>query len=232
MRWLYRSGGADSACYTEDSSSHSVTSMPTLIAPEVSLADLRDRFGLSRSVDPEFFGAELGEALEVMAVERAMLDRVQQNYLSQIEVQSLNEETVKMVVSPLLDLAGFYRSPFQIDSEVSVEIAETDDAGVALTGRIDTLIVRDRLWVVVVESKRSRFSVQAAIPQALAYLLGRPGAGGRSGYGLLTNGGEFLLVRVGGEVPMYGFSETFSLLNRGNDLGRVLGVLKQITALG
>jgi hypothetical protein len=33
-------------------------------------------------------------------------------------------------------------------------------------------------------------------------------------------------------VPMYGFSETFSLLNRGNDLGRVLGVLKQITALG
>jgi hypothetical protein len=207
--------------------------MPTLIATEVSLADLRDRFGLSRSVDPEFFWAELGEALEVTAAERAMLDRVQQNYLSQIEVQSLNEETVKMVVvSPLLDLAGFYRSPFQIDSEVSVEIAETDDAGVALTGRIDTLIVRDRLWVVVVESKRSRFSVQAAIPQALAYLLGRPGAGGRSGYGLLTNGGEFLLVRVGGEVPVYGFSETFSLLNRGNDLGRVLGVLKQITALG
>jgi hypothetical protein len=207
--------------------------MPTLIATEVSLADLRDRFGLSRSADPGFFGTELGAEAEVTAAERAMLDRVQQNYLSQLEVQSLNEETVKMVVvSPLLDLAGFYRSPFQINSEVSVEIAEVDDVGVALTGRIDTLIVRDRLWVVVVESKRSRFSVQAAIPQALAYLLGRPGGGGRSGYGLLTNGGEFLLVRVGGEVPMYGFSETFSLLNQGNDLGRFLGVLKQITALG
>jgi hypothetical protein len=211
--------------------------MPTLIATEVSLADLRDRFGLSRSADPGFFGAELGAEAEVTAVERAMLDRVQQNYLSQLEVQSLNEETVKMVVvSPLLDLAGFYRlapkTYLPIDSEVSVEIAEVDDVGVALTGRIDTLIVRDRLWVVVVESKRSRFSVQAAIPQALAYLLGRPGGDERSGYGLLTNGGEFLLVRVGGEVPMYGFSETFSLLNRGNDLGRVLGVLKQITALG
>jgi hypothetical protein len=205
--------------------------MPTLV-PEVSLADLRDRFGLVRSADPDFFGAEFGAQPEVTAVERAMLDRVQQNYLSQLEVQSLNEETVKMVVvSPLLDLAGFYRSPFTIDSEVSVEIAETDDAGVALTGRIDTLIVRDRLWVLVVESKRSRFSVQAAIPQGLAYLLGRPGEG-KSGYGLLTNGGEFLLVRVGGEVPTYGFSETFSLLNQGNDLGRVLGVLKQITALG
>jgi hypothetical protein len=84
----------------------------------------------------------------------------------------------------------------------------------------------------VVESKRTRFSVQAAIPQGLAYLLGRPGGAGKSGYGLLTNGGEFLLVRVGGEVPTYGFSETFSLLNKGKGLGRVLAVLKQITALG
>lgn len=206
--------------------------MPTLIATEVTLADLRDRFGLVRSTDPDFFEAELGAQPEITVVEQAMLDRVQQNYLSQLEVQSLNEETVKMVVvSPLLDLAGFYRSPFQINSEVSVEIEEEEE-GVALTGRIDTLIVRDRLWVLVVESKRSRFSVQAAIPQGLAYLLGRPGVG-KSGYGLLTNGGEFLLVRVGGgEVPIYGFSETFSLLNRGNDLGRVLGILKQITALG
>jgi hypothetical protein len=206
--------------------------MPTLIATEVTLADLRDRFGLCRATDPNFFGAELAGVPEITVAEQAMLDRVQQNYLSQLEVQSLNEETVKMVVvSPLLDLAGVYRSPFTIDSEVTVEIEETDADGIALTGRIDTLIVRDRLWVLVVESKRTRFSVQAAIPQALAYLLGRPGGMGRSGYGLLTNGGEFLLVRLGGEVPTYGFSETFSLLNPGNDLGRVLTLLKQITAL-
>jgi predicted type IV restriction endonuclease len=205
--------------------------MPTLIATEVTLTQLRERFGLVRSPDLNFFGAELGPLSETTAAEQTMLDRVQQNYLSQFEAQSLNEETVKMVVvSPLLDLAGFYRSPFTIDSEVSVALEEIDESGVALTGRIDTLIIRNQLWVLVVESKRARFSVQAAIPQALAYLLARPG--GRSGYALLTNGGEFLLVRLAEVgVPTYGFSETFSLWNQGNDLNRVLGVLRQITVV-
>jgi hypothetical protein len=101
-----------------------------------------------------FFGAELVGVPEITVIEQAMLDRVQHRYLSQnlsrLEVQSLNEETVKMVVvSLLLDLAGFYRSApktyLPIDAEVSVEIAEMDWAGVAVTGRINTLIVRNLL---------------------------------------------------------------------------------------
>ncbi len=202
--------------------------MPTLIAKEITLAELRDRFGITRSEHPDFFSEWLvPEAIS--AAEQIALDRVQQNYLSQLETQSLNEETVKMVVvSPLLDIAGFYRSPFTIDSEVGIEVQETDEGGIVLTGRIDTLIVRHQVWILVVESQRSRFSVQTAVPQALSYLLAKPQTT-LPGYALITNGGEFLFIKLLGQTaPVYDFSDTFSLLNRGNDLAKVLTVLKQI----
>ncbi|BAU13679.1 hypothetical protein LEP3755_42200 [Leptolyngbya sp. NIES-3755] len=204
--------------------------MTTLTATEVTLAQLRDRFGIMRSTDPNFFDADFASNLKITEAEKRILDRVQQNYLSQLEVQGLNEETVKMVVvSPLLDHAGFYRFPFTIDSEVSIEIQEIEN-GVTLTGRIDTLIVRNQLWILVVESKRTRFSVQAAIPQALSYLLATPQPE-KPAYALMTNGGEFLFVKLLHQaMPIYGFSKTFSLLNNGNDLYQVLEILKQITS--
>jgi len=205
--------------------------MPTLIATDATLAQLRDRFGIVRSTNANFFSEGFASQLDITEAEQAVLDRVQQNYLSQLETQSLSEETVKMVVvSPLLDLAGFYRYPFMIDSEVSVEIQELDENGVVLTGRIDTLIVRHQLWILVVESKRSRFSVQTAIPQALSYLLAKPQPQ-QAGYALITNGGEFLFIKLlSQETATYDFSETFSLLNHGNDLYEVLRISKQIAA--
>jgi hypothetical protein len=203
----------------------------TLIATEITLKDLRDRFNLSRA--PGFFTewAIDTNSLDLTPTEIQALDRVQQNYLSQLEAQLMNEETVKMVVvSPLLDAAGFYRAPFQIDSEVSIEISAIDENDISVTGRIDTLIIRQRLWILVIESKRSRFSVQSAIPQALAYLLAKPQPE-KPGFALLTNGGEFLLIKLQQqENPTYDFSSTFSLLNPGNDLYKVLSILKQIGA--
>ncbi len=226
--------------------------MPTVLATDMTLAQLRDRFGLGRSPAPNFFSEDFSTDREIIvreitvreitvreitAAERTILDRVQQNYLSQLEFQTLNEETVKMpwvsdsLVSPLLDIAGVYRYPFAIDSEVSVEIQESDENGVVLKGRIDTLILRDQLWILVVESKHTRFSVQAAVPQALSYLLAKPQPE-QAGYALITNGGEFLFLKlVNSGIPTYGFSETFSLLNVGNDLYKVLAILKQITVL-
>lgn len=205
--------------------------MATLIATEVTLAQLRDRCGIVRSINANFFSARSTSSPDLTEAERNMLDRVQQNYPSQLEVQSLNEEIVKMVVvSPLLDQAGFYRYPFTISSEVSIEIQETDKDSTVLTGRIDTLVIRNQLWILSVESKRTRFSVQAAIPQALSHLLAKPQPE-KPGYALMTNGGEFLFVKLLNQgTPIYGFSETFSLLNGGNDLYRVLEILKKITA--
>jgi predicted type IV restriction endonuclease len=205
--------------------------MPTLIANEVTLAQLRDRFGIMRSQSLDFFPEASAPYSELSETEQTALGRVQENYLSQLAAQSLNEETVKMVVvSPLLDIAGFYRYPFTIDSEVGVEIQETDESGTVLVGRIDTLIARNQLWILVVEAKRTRFSVQVAIPQALSYLLTKPHPE-QPGYALITNGGEFVFVKFQRETaPIYDLSDTFSLLNRGNDLTKVLNILKRIAA--
>jgi hypothetical protein len=100
-----------------------------LIATELTLGDLRDRFDLTRIQEQGFFtewAFDTDPQFGMTQAEQQALDRVQQNYLSQLEAQLMNEETVKMVVvSPLLDAAGFYRAPFQIDSEVSVEISES-----------------------------------------------------------------------------------------------------------
>jgi len=203
-----------------------------LIATELTLGDLRDRFDLTRIQEQGFFtewSFDTDPQFGLTQAEQQALDRVQQNYLSQLEAQLMNEETVKMVVvSPLLDAAGFYRAPFQIDSEVSVEIPAIDESGAFVTGRIDTLIVRQRLWILVIESKRTRFSVQSAIPQALAYLLAKPQLE-KPGFALLTNGGEFLLIKLQKQkTPVYDFSSTFSLLNHGNDLYKILSILKKI----
>ena len=80
------------------------------------------------------------------------------------------ENTVKMVVlAPLLDLAGFYHKPFRIETETSVAL-EMKDEGTIIRGRIDVLVIKNRLWLLVIESKRSDFAVTRAIPQALAYI--------------------------------------------------------------
>ena len=52
--------------------------------------------------------------------------------MSLLEEPPFLENSVKMVViSPLLDLAGFYQSPFRIDTESSIEI-QTEDEGLII----------------------------------------------------------------------------------------------------
>ncbi len=196
-------------------------------ASEITLSDLKQQFQLTRSTDASFFPEWQQDLPSLTKIEMGLLDRVQQNYLDQLEQRFLIEETVKMVVvAPLLDLAGFYRQPFQIESEVPV-IVEVPGDDAVIQGRIDTLIVQSQLWVLVVESKRTQLSIQTAIPQALAYLLASPRS--QPNYGLVTNGGEFVFLKlVKQPQPTYAVSNGFSLLNQGNELYRVLQVLKSI----
>ncbi|MDC0833572.1 hypothetical protein CKA32_001915 [Geitlerinema sp. FC II] len=94
----------------------------------VSVVDLRDRYGLTLSTEPDFF-TELSVG-SIPLIEREMqdLDRVKINFLSLLQKPPLLENSVKMVVvSPLLDLTGFYREPFRIESETSIELQGKDE---------------------------------------------------------------------------------------------------------
>ena len=68
-----------------------------------------------------------------------------------------------MIMSPLLEMAGFYDPPYLLQSEVSVNI-EVEDLDMVYRGRIDALVLQERLWVVLLQSKRSTFNFDMAIP--------------------------------------------------------------------
>jgi hypothetical protein len=92
-------------------------------AENVTLAYLKKNFALSKSEDEQFFTEWFDYMPEISELEKQYLDRVKNNYLNVLENAPLLEEAVKLVVlSPLLDLAGFYRPPFYIATEETVEI--------------------------------------------------------------------------------------------------------------
>lgn len=120
-------------------------------------------------------------------IERHVLDQVQTNFLNLLEDPPVLENSVKMVVlAPLLDLAGFYRRPYRITTETSIEIS-LEDGNEIIRGRIDVLVVNQNIWLAVIESKRSDFAATRALAQTLSYMLANPNAE-RSTFGLITNG--------------------------------------------
>jgi hypothetical protein len=85
--------------------------MQTIAAREISLYELEQRFGL-QAIDREFIAALTETAVMLTPEEQKTLDRIRHNYQNLLRYGNLSEESVKMVVlSYLLDLAGFYESP-------------------------------------------------------------------------------------------------------------------------
>ncbi|BAY10519.1 hypothetical protein NIES2098_36910 [Calothrix sp. NIES-2098] len=139
------------------------------------------------------------------------------------------ENAVKMIVlSPLLDLAGFYREPFLLATEESIEIA-IEDEGEVIRGRIDVLVIQEQFWLLVIEAKRAAFALLEAITQAVAYMLANPHQE-KPVFGLVMNGSDFIFLKLIQENhPEYAFSDQFTLLKRENELYQVLGVLKKLS---
>ncbi len=201
-------------------------------AQNISLYDLESKFDLHRVEDDQFFPEWIDDLPQLTDLEKQSLDRVKSNYFNLTQHHPMLESLVQMVVlSPLLDLAGFYQPPFEIEAETPVQISAEDEAGEIVQGRIDVLVLQDQLWILVVESKRTSFSIELAIPQALAYMLANPDSE-KSTFGLVTNGFNFIFVKlVKQETPQYALSNQFSLVNRGNDLYGVLNILKRLGQL-
>lgn len=199
----------------------------SIAARTVKLHDLKAKFGLQRVEAESFFQEWLTDLPELSDGEQQALDRVKRNYLYLLEYPVM-ESIVKMVVlSPLLDLAGFYEPPFRVDGEVDVRVS-AEDEGEVIQGSIDVLVIQEALWVTVIEAKNAEFSLTKAIPQALAYMLAAPQRD-RPLFGAVLNGSEFLFIKlVLDDVPKYGLSDVFSLLNCGNDLYPVLRILKRL----
>lgn len=201
----------------------------TLPAEKVTLYDLEQRFQLQQRDGVQFFPEWQQELLPLTEAEQQRLDRVKAIYAN-LARRSVLENTVKMaIVSPLLDLAGFYLPPFYISTEEEVQIQAEDD-GIAIRGRIDVLVLREAFWLLVIESKRAEFSLRVGIPQALTYMLATPSPE-RPLYGLVTNGSNFVFLKlVRQSTPFYARSKEF-LLEEDGQLGQVLQILKRLAAI-
>jgi hypothetical protein len=194
-----------------------------------SLAAAEHRFGITRNDNSSFFNEWLEPLPEISIAEQQRLDLIKQRYLYHHQYGYMIEGAVNfIVISPLLELAGFYDPPFHIRSEVSVQLNLEDEDNIIYRGRIDGLVVREDLWIILVESKRTSFSIEVALPQALAYLCASPPTN-RPRFGLVSNGAYSMFVKL--EQGQYSFSDDFSLNNQRNEMYTVLSILNRLKLL-
>ena len=155
------------------------------------------------------------------------MDQVRRNYLYQSEDGPFLKETIKLVIlSPILELAGFYQAPYKFRAEVSVEVETVGDQDEILRGRIDGLVILDRLWIVLIEAKKATLDLELALPQTLAYMVTNTDPT-RSGFGMVTNGSSYSFIKLTGKA--YGISDVFGTRSQHrNNLVEVLRVLKSL----
>ncbi len=202
----------------------------TIQSRDISLYELEEKFGLQLVTNADFFTEWTNDLPSLNDADNLSLERVKSNYLNLSQRRPMSEEAVKMVVlSPLLDLAGFYQPHFEIETEKSTDISAVDES-IIVKGNIDVLVIQKRFWILVIESKSTKFDVLTALPQALAYMLDTPNIE-QPTFGLLVNGREFVFVKlVQQEKPKYARSYALSI-ERDAEFQQVLSVLKRIGQL-
>ncbi len=193
-----------------------------------SLNDLQNRCNLTQADSDRFFYEWIDELPELNQQEQAGIARIKQRYDYHRVDGLLLEGTINLlVVSPLLELAGFLDRPYRIRSPYGVAL-ELEDPDETIRGFIDTLVVQEKLWILVVESKRTSIPVAAALPQLLAYMLTNSQSD-KPVFGMATNSDEFVFLKLTlTDTPQYDVSRTFSLFPRRHELAEILRILKRL----
>ena len=193
-----------------------------------SLAEAESRLNLSRTEDEAFFTEWQAQLPSPSDSEQTALDTLRRRLLyHRADGELLEGAVTLLVVSPLLELAGFYDPPFRMKAEAAIELA-IDDGEETLRGRIDILILQNQLWVMVLECKKTTISTRSALPQALAYMMANPDLD-KPRFGMLTNGDDVLFVKLRAQpTPEYGLSRAFSIYTVPSELRSAFQVLKHL----
>lgn len=196
-------------------------------ANKITLRDLINQFGLQRVDTDNFFLEWQTNLPELTTSDQQLLDKVRLGFLNLLDYPPMLEDSVRMaVLDPILFIGNFYLAPFEVRSEEAIELILNDEDTI-VRGKIDTLILKEQLWVMVIESKRASFSVEQGLAQILAYMLARPQTDTPT-FGMITTGGSFIFIKlVNGSNPQYATSKLFGTRNSG-DLYDVLRILKRL----
>ncbi|MEL6382054.1 MAG: type I restriction endonuclease subunit R [Cyanobacteria bacterium J06626_18] len=192
-----------------------------------SLSQAYELLQLSPAQDPAFFPDWFENLPDLTEQEKSLLDKYRDRYFYYAEDGAISEGTVNLImVAPLLELLELYDPPYKIRSEKPVRV-ELKDGDVVLQGIIDALVIQQQFWVVMIEAKPYGFNVSLAVPQALAYMCGSPTPGIH--YGLVTNGEDYVFVKLDSAIQQYGLSRKFTLSNpQHNELCDVVRVMKRL----
>jgi hypothetical protein len=202
----------------------------TIQARNVNIRDLIEQFGLQLVRDRQFFTEWHEDLPELTNLEQDYLDKVREGFFNLMQYPPYLEKAVQIsVLSPLLFLADFFLPPFHIKAEQSTEIVSEDD-GVIIRGQLDLIVLKERFWVLVIESKEFSYSPEAGLAQLLAYMLANPEAE-KPGFGMITNGIDFRFIKLVKNSARYGVSNQFNILNEGNELYPVLQIMKRLSQL-
>ncbi|MEO1095567.1 MAG: type I restriction endonuclease subunit R [Cyanobacteria bacterium J06638_28] len=195
------------------------------------LAEAEAQFNFRRTEDEQFFPEWCSNLPLLTDAEKTGLAELRRRYLYQRSQGHLLESTVMLLfASPLLTLAGFYDPPFTLRAEESVQLVLADSEEI-LQGRLDVLVLKDQLWVVVLESKKTALSVWAALPQTLAYLAANPQREQPS-FALMTNGDDSVFVKVSQTGSgLYNFSRSFAAFVSDQELCGILKGLKRLSSV-
>ncbi|MBW4509537.1 MAG: type I restriction endonuclease subunit R [Scytonematopsis contorta HA4267-MV1] len=195
------------------------------------LNEAHAKFNLSQTADSEFFTEWFNNLPSLIDTEKESLNRLKNRYLYYAADGAITEGTVNIIIlSPLLELIGLCDPPFKIRSEqlVKVAIENGSEEETILEGFIDTLVVQNKLWVVLIESKHYGFSVLQALPQTLAYMMANPNSE-TPVFGMISNGEDYIFVKLSQQQRQYALSKKFTLSNpQKNELFEVTQVIKQI----
>ena len=207
--------------------------MPQTIAITKAITNLNEaqqKFNITQSNDPQFFTEWLNDLPELIEAEKNLLDRLKNRYLYYTADGFILEATVNIILSPLLELLGFCDPPFKIMGEKFVKI-EIENGDTILEGFIDTLVIKNLLWVVLIEAKQYSFSVLQALPQTLAYMMANPQPE-MATFGMIMNGEDYIFVKLDRQLHQYAISKKFTLVNpQHNELYDVVRVIKRIIDL-
>jgi len=118
------------------------------------LEALEQKFKLSPTDNELFFQEWQQDLPELTDQEKETLEQIKRRFLRHRKRVSLTEGVInQLLISPLLTLAGLYDEPFYVTTEASVEL-EIEEEEEILRGRIDTLIIAQQLWVLIIEALR------------------------------------------------------------------------------
>ncbi|NEP54751.1 MAG: type I restriction endonuclease subunit R, partial [Moorea sp. SIO3C2] len=118
------------------------------------LNEAHQRLNLRPANRADFFSEWQGELPALSPAEVDTLDRLKSRYRYYQVDGAITESTVNLIlVSPLLELLGLCDPPYKLRGEKYVSI-EIENGDTVLKGLIDELIVQDRFWLVLLETKR------------------------------------------------------------------------------